>query len=485
MVSLVLATSLSTETFRQRPRASRRVADLGKFLRESGICVRRTDRLCSQSIDESCACQGLATFRPCFGGFSVAGRAYAARIGLMPTMALVDDDRNILTSVSIALEAEGYRIMTYTDGASALDGFKTRPPDLAILDIKMPRMDGMETLRRLRQKSDMPVIFLTSKDEEIDELFGLKMGADDFIRKPFSQRLLVERVKAILRRSTPKDGSAPKETDAAKVLERGLLRMDPERHTCTWKNEPVTLTVTEFLILQALASRPGVVKSRNALLDAAYDDQVYVDDRTIDSHIKRIRKKFKLVDDPFDMLETIRGVGYRFREKEFTAAQSISKDTKKRGYIFISYRRDDAAGHAGRVHDRLRLEFGSELLFMDVDAIPLGTNFVKALREQVAKCDILLAVIGTNWLRVRDEHGNRRLDDANDFLRIEIATALERGIPVIPILLDGTSIPKADQLPKDLHELPLRQGLHVRHDSFHNDMDKLIRGLKSQLNQGL
>src|SRR6202007_1105167 len=159
----------------------------------------------------------------------------------MPTIALVDDDRNILTSVSIALEAEGYRIMTYTDGASALDGFKTSPPDLAILDIKMPRMDGMETLRRLRQKSDVPVIFLTSKDEEIDELCGLKMGADDFIRKPFSQRLLVERVKAVLRRSIPKDGAAPKEIDA-KVLERGQLRMDPERHTCTWKNEPVTLT---------------------------------------------------------------------------------------------------------------------------------------------------------------------------------------------------------------------------------------------------
>jgi len=208
----------------------------------------------------------------------------------MPTIALVDDDRNILTSVSIALEAEGYRIMTYTDGASALDGFKTSPPDLAILDIKMPRMDGMETLRRLRQKSDMPVIFLTSKDEEIDELFGLKMGADDFIRKPFSQRLLVERVKAVLRRATPKDGATPKEVDA-RALERGQLRMDPERHTCTWKNEPVTLTVTEFLILQALATRPGVVKSRNALMDAAYDDQVYVDDRTIDSHIKRLRKK--------------------------------------------------------------------------------------------------------------------------------------------------------------------------------------------------
>jgi two-component system response regulator ChvI len=231
----------------------------------------------------------------------------------MPTIALVDDDRNILTSVSIALEAEGYRIMTYTDGASALEGFKTSPPDLAILDIKMPRMDGMELLRRLRQKTDTPVIFLTSKDEEIDELFGLKMGADDFIRKPFSQRLLVERVKSVLRRAVPKDGNAPKEIDI-KTLERGQLRMDPERHTCTWKGDPVTLTVTEFLILQALAARSGVVKSRNALMDAAYDDQVYVDDRTIDSHIKRLRKKFKSVDNDFDMIETLYGVGYRFKE---------------------------------------------------------------------------------------------------------------------------------------------------------------------------
>ena len=233
----------------------------------------------------------------------------------MPTIALVDDDRNILTSVSIALEAEGYRIMTYTDGVSALEGFKTSPPDLAILDIKMPRMDGMELLRRLRQKNDMPVIFLTSKDEEIDELFGLKMGADDFIRKPFSQRLLVERVKSVLRRAIPKDPSATPQKEAdLKALERGPLRMDPERHTCTWKGEAVTLTVTEFLILQALAARSGVVKSRNALMDAAYDDQVYVDDRTIDSHIKRLRKKFKVVDDDFDMIETLYGVGYRFKE---------------------------------------------------------------------------------------------------------------------------------------------------------------------------
>ncbi|MGO9742520.1 MAG: response regulator [Roseiarcus sp.] len=231
----------------------------------------------------------------------------------MPTIALVDDDRNILTSVSLALEAEGYRIQTYTDGASALDGLRANPPDLAIFDIKMPRMDGMELLRRLRQKSDLPVIFLTSKDEEIDELFGLKMGADDFIRKPFSQRLLVERVKAILRRANPKDAATQKETEA-KVLERGRLKMDPERHTCAWDNTPVTLTVTEFLILQALAQRPGVVKSRNALMDAAYDDQVYVDDRTIDSHIKRLRKKFKAVEPEFEMIETLYGVGYRFRE---------------------------------------------------------------------------------------------------------------------------------------------------------------------------
>ncbi|MBL0374187.1 response regulator transcription factor [Rhizobium sp. KVB221] len=239
----------------------------------------------------------------------------------MQTIALVDDDRNILTSVSIALEAEGYKVETYTDGASALDGLLQRPPQLAIFDIKMPRMDGMELLRRLRQKSDLPVIFLTSKDEEIDELFGLKMGADDFITKPFSQRLLVERVKAVLRRVANREAAASGTAAPAKPgtvqtksLERGLLVMDQERHTCTWKGLPVTLTVTEFLILHALALRPGVVKSRDALMDAAYDEQVYVDDRTIDSHIKRLRKKFKMADDDFDMIETLYGVGYRFRE---------------------------------------------------------------------------------------------------------------------------------------------------------------------------
>jgi two-component system, OmpR family, response regulator ChvI len=230
----------------------------------------------------------------------------------MPTIALVDDDRDILTSVSIAFETEGYRIMTYTDGASALDGFKTSPPDLAILDVKMPRMDGMETLRRLREKSDVPVIFLSSKEDEIDELFGLKMGAEDFIRKPFSPRILIERARAVLRRHMPKD--TPAKEVQAKAIERGDLRMDPERHSCTWKNEPIILTVTEFRILQALVSRPGVVRSRNALMDVAYDDQVYVDDRTIDSHIKRLRKRFKSTDGEFDMIETLYGVGYRFKE---------------------------------------------------------------------------------------------------------------------------------------------------------------------------
>jgi two-component system, OmpR family, response regulator ChvI len=238
----------------------------------------------------------------------------------MPKIALVDDDRNILTSVSMTLEAEGYHVATYTDGASGLEGLTNDRPDLAILDIKMPRMDGMELLRRLRQKSDVPVIFLTSKDDEIDELFGLKMGADDFITKPFSQRLLVERVKAVLRRAAaPKENSsttANGEDGATKSsIERGALVMDQERHTCTWKGQRVTLTVTEFLILLALAQRPGVVKSRNALMDAAYDDQVYVDDRTIDSHIKRLRKKFKSVDNTFDMIETLYGVGYRFKEQ--------------------------------------------------------------------------------------------------------------------------------------------------------------------------
>jgi len=229
------------------------------------------------------------------------------------TIALVDDDRNILSSLRVALETEGYKIRTYNEGASALEAISEDPPDLAILDIKMPRMDGMELLRRIRQTMELPVIFLTSKDDEIDELFGLKMGADDYIAKPFSQRLLLERVKAVLRRASARESSGG-DVAGADIVERGQLKMDPERHTCHWGGRPVTLTVTEFLILQALAQRPGVVKSRDALMDAAYDDSVYVDDRTIDSHIKRLRKKFKVADDSFDVIETLYGVGYRFRE---------------------------------------------------------------------------------------------------------------------------------------------------------------------------
>jgi len=232
----------------------------------------------------------------------------------MATIALVDDDENILTSVSILLENEGYHIRTYNDGASALTALSADPPDLAILDIKMPRMDGMELLRRLRQKTSLPVIFLTSKDEEIDEVLGLHMGADDFIRKPFSQRLLLERVRAILRRGELVKASDNGGDGGAEMIERGKLTLDPLRHACSWKGEPVTLTVTEFLILQALAQRPGYVKSRDQLMDAAYDDQIYVDDRTIDSHIKRLRKKFKAIDADYDSIETLYGVGYRYRE---------------------------------------------------------------------------------------------------------------------------------------------------------------------------
>ena len=231
------------------------------------------------------------------------------------TIALVDDDRNILTSVSMTLEAEGFAVRTYTDGAEALRALTQSPVDLAILDIKMPRMDGLELLRRLRQGGDLPVIFLTSKDEEIDELMGLNAGADDYIRKPFSQRLLLERVKAVLRRNDhhAKIPITPAE-QKKEALTRGKLALDPLRHECTWEGKPVRLTVTEFLILQSLAQRPGFVKSRDSLMDAAYDDQVYVDDRTIDSHIKRLRKKFKQVDDDFDAIETLYGVGYRYRE---------------------------------------------------------------------------------------------------------------------------------------------------------------------------
>jgi len=231
----------------------------------------------------------------------------------MATIALVDDDRDILALVATTLESEGYQVVAYPDGPAALNGFKTVQPDLAILDIKMPQMDGVELLRRLRQKSDVPVIFLTGRLEETDELLGLRIGADDFIRKPFSQRVLVERVRTLLRRFRSMDLPGERE-DGDNVMERGHLCMDQERHTCTWKGEKVVLTVTEFRLLETLATRPGVIKSRDALMDAAYEDQVYVDDRTIDSHIKRLRKKFRMVDGTFDMIETLYGVGYRFRE---------------------------------------------------------------------------------------------------------------------------------------------------------------------------
>ncbi len=230
-------------------------------------------------------------------------------------IALVDDDRNILTSVSMTLEAEGFDVETYNDGQTALDAFNKRMPELAVLDIKMPRMDGMDLLQRLRQKTSMPVIFLTSKDDEIDEVLGLRMGADDYVKKPFSQRLLVERIRALLRRQEAISGDTVEVTEENKVMSRGELTMDPLRHAVKWKGKDVSLTVTEFLLLQALAQRPGFVKSRDQLMDVAYDDQVYVDDRTIDSHIKRLRKKMRVADDEFSAIETLYGIGYRYNEE--------------------------------------------------------------------------------------------------------------------------------------------------------------------------
>lgn len=240
-----------------------------------------------------------------------------ANIAAAPnTIALVDDDQNILASVSMALEAEGFNVKTYTDGEEGLKGVTVSPPDLLVLDIKMPRMDGMEVLSRLREKSALPVIFLTSKDDEIDEILGLRMGADDYITKPFSQRLLIERIRSILRRNimrnTPVTAGAEEEKNR---IERGSLVLDDSRHLCTWKGAPVDLTVTEYLLVKALAQRPGHVKNRDQLIDMAYGDNIYVDDRTIDSHVKRIRKKFRVVDTEFSQIETLYGVGYRYKEE--------------------------------------------------------------------------------------------------------------------------------------------------------------------------
>ncbi|MEO7276808.1 MAG: response regulator transcription factor [Sphingomicrobium sp.] len=232
-------------------------------------------------------------------------------------IALVDDDRNILTSVSIGLQQEGFVTRVYSDPAAALKAIGDNPPDLGVFDIKMPGMDGIELLRRVREFSAIPVIFLTSKDDETDEALGLAMGADDYIAKPFSQRLLIARIRAILRRQQLAKGEAAAASDGSELplIERGRLIMDPARHKVSWDGRAVGLTVTEFLILETLAQRPGVVKSRNQLLDSAYNDDVYVDDRTIDSHIKRIRRKFRLASADFDAIETLYGVGYRFDEQ--------------------------------------------------------------------------------------------------------------------------------------------------------------------------
>ena len=234
------------------------------------------------------------------------------------TIALVDDDRNILTSVSISLQAEGFTTRLYSDGETALKALTDNEPDMAVLDVKMPRMDGIELLRRLRERTAMPVIFLTSKDEEVDEALGLALGADDYIAKPFSQRLLIARIRAILRRVEMRaipPGAAEEAEPQQALLVRGRLAMDPARHRVSWLDKDVTLTVTEFMILEALAQRPGVVKSRNQLMDVAYQDDIYVDDRTIDSHIKRLRRKFREADEGFKGIETLYGVGYRFAEE--------------------------------------------------------------------------------------------------------------------------------------------------------------------------
>ena len=222
---------------------------------------------------------------------------------------LIDDDNNILTSDSVALNAEGWVVETYNDSEQGLIALKRNTPDIAILDIKMPKLDGMEVLKKLRESNDVPVIFLTSKDDEIDEAIGLRMGADDYITKPFSQKLLIERIRAVLRRSSFKNNDV-----SDKLIQRNNLSLDPDRHLCKWKGEEIRLTVTEFLILYSLAQRPGLVKNRDQLIDTAYGETIYVDDRTIDSHIKRMRRKFRVYDKDFDHIETLYGVGYRYRD---------------------------------------------------------------------------------------------------------------------------------------------------------------------------
>ena len=224
-------------------------------------------------------------------------------------IALVDDDQNILTSVSLMLESEGFDVDCYNDGEAALQGVARQPVELAVLDIKMPRMDGVELLQKIRKNTQLPVIFLTSKYDELDEALGFGMGADDYITKPFSQRLLLARIRAVLRRAT----EGVMDTAGPNVIHQGNLIMDPDRHLCSWKGEEVKLTVTEFLILQALASRPGMVKNRDQLMDAAYGESIFLDDRTIDSHIKRLRRKIRAHDNAFDGIETLYGIGYKYK----------------------------------------------------------------------------------------------------------------------------------------------------------------------------
>ena len=212
------------------------------------------------------------------------------------------------------LEEEGYEVLTYNDGLSGLQGVLSENVSLVVLDIKMPRMDGLETLQELRKKSNVPVIFLTSKEDEIDELCGLRMGADDYIKKPFSPNLLIARIKVLIRRTDPAlpaNGEAEQEDV---ILKRGAMEMNKTRHLCLWKGQPVDLTITEFLMLYSLLEKPGIVKTRDQLIDAAYGTNVYIDDRTVDSHIKRLRKKFKDADQDFSGIETLYGVGYRYRE---------------------------------------------------------------------------------------------------------------------------------------------------------------------------
>jgi two-component system, OmpR family, response regulator ChvI len=229
----------------------------------------------------------------------------------MSVIGIVDDDKDTRDLLKDLLEGEGYDVLSYADGVRALSAFETRAFDLAILDIRMPEMDGIELLRRLRRTSDMPVIFMTGWVDDVNELVGLRVGADDFVHKPFSSRVLVERVRAVLRRSRSLQpvGDNEAQEDA---IERGHLRMDRQRYTCSWKGTKLDLTGTEFRLLESLAARPGTVRSRDALRDLISEDQTPIDERTIDSHIKRIRRKFRAVDSEFDGIEAVYGIGYRF-----------------------------------------------------------------------------------------------------------------------------------------------------------------------------